>query len=238
MNKHNDFITNLKYWTSHNLFIQFVSCHFNLNNYHIEQFERKKIVLPEGISNSVAKRQAEFLAGRFVAKQALLKSGFIESNSPVITIGKDRTPIWPSGYLGSITHNKSTAICAIAKLEKICLLGIDVETILDDEMASEIAPQIHDDVEKNILVDNGIACNQATTLIFSAKETIFKALYPIVQTFFGFESFRVTCIDIDQQIMTFTISDTFQYKSKLQNKYRVHYQKIKDEFLTSLIVVR
>ncbi|MBL4658901.1 MAG: 4'-phosphopantetheinyl transferase superfamily protein [Alcanivoracaceae bacterium] len=219
-------------------FIHFVSCEFNLDNYHPEQFDRLKIFLPEEIRRSVAKRQAEFLVGRFVATKALLRSGFVDSSTPIIAIGKNREPIWPNGYVGSITHNKNTAICAIDNIETTSLLGIDVETILDDETASEIASQIHDEVEKFVLVDNGFTSNQATTLIFSAKEAIFKALYPIVQEFFGFESFRVKYIDIHRQIITFTMSVTFPYKSKLQENYIIHYQRNKDQFLTSLIVGR
>lgn len=235
MNKNNDFITNLKYWTPHNLFIHFVSCNFNLNNYHPEQFERHNIVMPEEIRRSVAKRQAEFLAGRFVATKALIRSGFVDSSVPIIAIGKNREPIWPTGYVGSITHNKNTAICAIDEIKKTTLLGIDVETILNDEMASEIASHIHNEAEKLVLVNNGFTSNEATTLIFSAKEAIFKALYPIVQKFFGFESFQVKGINIHQKTITFTISKHFRPKSKLQDSYIIHYQKNKEQFLTCFI---
>ncbi len=235
MNKNNDFITNLKYWTPYNLYIHFVSCDFNLNNYQPEQFDSLKIVMPEEIRRSIAKRQAEFLAGRFVATKALLRSGFVGSSAPVIAIGKNREPIWPNGYVGSITHNKNTAICAIDTTDKTTLLGIDVETILDDKTASEIAFHIHDEVEKCVLVNNGFTSNEATTLIFSAKEAIFKALFPVVKEFFGFESFRVKDIDTHQQKITFTISEPFKRKSKLQENHMIHYKKNKDLFLTSFI---
>lgn len=110
--------------------------------------------------------------------------------------------------------------------------------MLDDEVATEIAPQIHDEFKMLVLVNNGFAYNEATTLIFSAKETIFKVLFPIVQAFFGFESFRVKSIDTHRQIITFAISDAFSYKSKVQKGYIIHYKKYTDEFLTSLITTR
>ena len=236
MNKSNDFITNLKYWTAYNSYIHFVSCNFNLNNYHPEQFNSLKIVMPEEIKRSIAKRQAEFLAGRVVAMKALVRLGFLNSNVPIIAIGKNRDPIWPTGYVGSITHNKNTAICAIGTIEKTRFLGIDIETTLDDVTVSETASQIHDEVEKLVLVNKGLTSNEATTLIFSAKESIFKALYPFVQDYFGFESFRVKDINIHQKSITFTISKPFQYKTKLQENHTVHYQKNKDLFLTSFLI--
>lgn len=120
-------------------------------------------------------RRAAFLAGRVGAKTLLQKLG-IDGEVPV---GQNRAPRWPEGVYGSISHSRNYVICVVS-LE--FYVGVDIE-FLDErallESAPEIAPEKPDMSPEDLL------------LTFSAKESLFKVLYPLVQVYFGFECAKV-----------------------------------------------
>ena len=66
------------------------------------------VKLPENLRRSAIVRQAEFVAGRFAALHALKAAGC--SSIEEITVNGDRSPRWPEGFVGSITHTSGICI--------------------------------------------------------------------------------------------------------------------------------
>ncbi|SRR6266851_118353 len=75
-----------------------------------------------------ADRERELQNGRAYAKHALAVFGVHDVDLPV---GSDRLPVWPAGFIGSITHTRrnSGGYCAaaVARSDEFLALGIDVE---------------------------------------------------------------------------------------------------------------
>ncbi|PYY68869.1 4'-phosphopantetheinyl transferase, partial [Pseudomonas jessenii] len=70
-----------------------LSTHFDSARLASDDFQRSAIEVPASIQRSVAKRQAEFLAGRVCARAALQR---LEGLSFIPAIGEDRAPVWPA----------------------------------------------------------------------------------------------------------------------------------------------
>lgn len=172
------------------------SCWFEREAYSDEQCERFGIVLPERLSSAVGKRKAEFLAGRYCVRLALKDMG--ADCSPQVEIGEKRAPRWPQGLIGSITHSKGFASAAVASTASVRGVGIDSEGLIGERTASNVASHILTEGEtyesNRALVDSA---RQYLTLIFSAKESIFKCLYPQVQQYFDFRDAEVF-LSVDQ----------------------------------------
>ncbi|MDC0611224.1 4'-phosphopantetheinyl transferase superfamily protein [Vibrio sp.] len=156
------------------------------------------------LESAVKKRQAEFIAGRYVAKDALSDLGF--SNDTAIPIGRNRAPLWPAGVVGSISHNHNTAVCVVGKSDSYGSLGIDVETILEPSVTAEVLPLIATQSETAIFCPSQWNEQSMATLLFSAKESLFKALYPLVQHYLEFKDAILTEIDDVQGTAQFTFS--------------------------------
>ncbi|HBI6864597.1 TPA: enterobactin synthase subunit EntD [Enterobacter cloacae] len=137
------------------------------------------------LADAGRKRKAEHLAGRIAAAHAL-------PDHPVPGIGPSGEPLWPQGISGSITHSGTRAMAVVALHP--ALIGIDCETILPDNEAREIKDGIIDAQEEIVLARSGYPFALALTLAFSAKESLFKALFPRVQACLGFDSARVTLL--------------------------------------------
>lgn len=134
------------------------------------------------------KRRNEFLAGRLCAFQALSAMG-ITAEFPLPA--QDRLPVWPSGVLGSISHCASVAVAMAAPASRFHALGIDVETLIDADVAQNIRRSVGRDYELDCL-EQIIPCfARSLTLLFSAKETLYKALYPFSRQYKDFHAAEI-----------------------------------------------
>ncbi|MBA2669899.1 MAG: 4'-phosphopantetheinyl transferase superfamily protein [Gemmatimonadetes bacterium] len=138
--------------------------------------------LPAELRQAVASRRRAFLAGRYCARRALaaLLPGGAELQ---VGYGPHGAPIWPDGVVGSITHTGSLASAAVALATDVRGLGIDSERLERFERSTDIARLVVLPEESAI----GVPDRLRLPLVFSAKEAIFKCLYPLVGRRFWFD---------------------------------------------------
>ena len=166
-------------------------CEFDASRYDDSLYSALSVPFPSGLSRAVTKRRAEFLAGRYCAGRALLSLG-----AAVTEIGFDdkRCPLWPAGMHGSITHCDDRALAAVTSTPGT--LGIDLEPIAQDHVARSLVPFIFHDRDYELMRSTG-EFELVFTSVYSAKESFFKATYPIVRKHFGFECAAVTALDFE-----------------------------------------
>ncbi|CAD5296193.1 Enterobactin synthetase component D [Bosea sp. 62] len=146
------------------------------------------IVLPDRIARAAPRRRAEWLAGRCCASEALR---LLTGQGTCPGMAPDRSPVWPEGTLGSISHSGDVAV-AIAAHTGSCLgIGIDIERIMDGQAASEIAPEALTPWECRHLANDPFSI----TLAFSAKESLFKALHPLLRRPMSFRASELIAWD-------------------------------------------
>lgn len=159
---------------------QLVSCHFDPAQLQHDDAALSGIAAVKGAN----KRQAEYLAGRLCARQALLQ---LTGAASVPAVGADRAPCWPAGVVGSITHGDGWAAAVVAHAGDYQGLGLDVETWLSHERAERLAAQLLTPAELLRLAQLPESQRASQiSLSFSLKESLFKALYPLVQQRFYF----------------------------------------------------
>lgn len=142
-----------------------------------------------------AKKAAEFAAGRMAAFEALGKAGY--SGRQLIPRGEKGEPIFPPGYAGSISHTRELA-CAVAVRKSDHLsVGIDVE--MAGKPISPDAAEFVMNGDEFWLTDAGLNC-EPETLVFSAKESIFKALFPLVRVKFSFDAVSIVSVEPDGEL--------------------------------------
>ncbi len=137
------------------------------------------------VVHAVEKRYREFAAGRTCARLALATLGII--NFPVLA-GPSREPVWPDGIVGSVTHCDGYCAAAVARVSDFAGVGIDseVNAPLSDKVNSIVGlPE-----ELNRLDDSGLG--SLAVLLFSAKEAIYKAWYPLTHRPLNFLDIEVT----------------------------------------------
>lgn len=142
--------------------------------------------LPETIRRCAPRRQATFAAGRMAALEALRKAGCLDVTVP--GIGGDGLPDWPPGWLGSISHSDDAAAALVAPDGCARLLGLDLERIVTAETAMQIASEI---MPEQPTGRSGLPLEHEVTRAFSAKEALYKALYPLTRQFRDFSAAHI-----------------------------------------------
>lgn len=178
--------------------------------------------LPDSLSKAVPKRRLHFLAGRLCAKEALARNGCADLPSE-IKAGKLGCPIWPEGFVGSITHTEGFASAVVVPSKHLRGIGIDTETRFSSARASKIFEQIMSARELEAFF---VACPDwplaaVVTLCFSAKESAYKCLSPLVGRSFGFLDLEITAVDPNQESFCIRADDVLRVSNfELKGSYQ------------------
>jgi enterobactin synthetase component D len=150
--------------------------------------------ISEQIINASLGRQQEFVAGRLCANAALAQLGI---NNAIAIQVKDRKPIFPAGFVGSISHKKNKyqnkAVSLVAEDKFILSLGVDIEFVQNLENWKKIESKILSEHEANLKNFTNqsmlqFKIEQWVMILFSAKESIYKAYQQHCDVVLGYKS--------------------------------------------------
>ena len=126
------------------------------------------------LAASVVKVRRASGAARIVARQLLTQLGYANCALPK---GPAGAPVWPAGIVGSLAHDSRVAVAAVGMRADVGALGIDVEPA--ECLPSELLDLVVTPQERLNLGDDVYRGR----LLFVAKEAVYKAVYPLDQTF-------------------------------------------------------
>lgn len=135
------------------------------------------------------RKQIEFTSGRAAAHLALREIGFL-SPSPVLR-GQKGEPLWPEGVMGSITHCYPWSVAVAIRYPNLFATGVDLETT-ERMKGADISELVCGSAELEWLRSGNL--NERLTMIFSAKEAIYKAFYPLCQRYIDFKDVELTWV--------------------------------------------
>ncbi|GHD97000.1 4'-phosphopantetheinyl transferase family protein [Streptomyces naganishii] len=141
----------------------------------------------EVLGDAVERRRREFTTVRACARKAM--AGLGVPPAPVLP-GVRNVPLWPAGVVGSMTHCDGYRAAALARASDAATVGIDAEP--DGPL-----PQ---GVLESIALPRELAWARAGSgggvhrdrLLFSAKECVYKAWFPMMRTELDFEDADIT----------------------------------------------
>jgi 4'-phosphopantetheinyl transferase EntD len=123
--------------------------------------------------------------GRLAAVEALRRLGAEGS----VGRSPEGAPVWPEGIAGSLTHHSGVAAAVVgrgADGQGYAGLGIDICPRLEGDRLRAVVRQCLTEAEREAW-----ASEEAATLAFAAKESIYKAAYPRAQRFIGFDEAEI-----------------------------------------------
>jgi enterobactin synthetase component D len=94
--------------------------------------------------------------------------------------------------VGSITHAGGYVSAAVAFRKDARSVGIDSEELMAKEVTLEIATLVTTQSEfAAVRAQTDYSENETLTLLFSAKEAVFKCVYPVIEQHLGFHEIEV-----------------------------------------------
>ncbi|MFE5615001.1 4'-phosphopantetheinyl transferase [Streptomyces sp. NPDC056463] len=150
------------------------------------------------VRNAVDARRREYTTVRHLARRAMADLGL-----PAVAVlsGARHEPLWPSGVVGSMTHTLGYRAAALSLDDRHASLGIDAER--HAPLPRGVLAKIAHPAEVPRLAELTAAYPEVhwDTLLFSAKEAVYKAWYPLAG---GTLAFQETELDFDPGSEGFT----------------------------------
>jgi len=199
-----------------------IQVHLSAVEYDVAQYTETvetTLCLPFMLENANKKRKAEFVAGRVAAQYSMDKYNEVHN----IGINQDRSPQFPGHLSGSISHSKNLAVSAVISRDLISdkNIGVDIQHWLSAEEQGYVRTLVCSELELEKLQTTRLSIEQKVTLLFSAKEALYKAIHPQVKEVLNFDV--VELVDATEQSLLFSTSPYLIEKgipSSLECQYR------------------
>lgn len=176
-----------------------------------------------------SKRKIEYQVGRQCAEAAIKE--MTKNKGKIIDLkqNKDGSTQWPTGVTGSITHSQNIILAIVASSSIYSGLGIDIEKIIDPIFAKKLITRIANKSEQQLLNKN-LSISTLASIIFSGKETLFKALYPLTHKRFYCRDAEIIAIDHNKKqwqirLLT-TLSTSHNVGQIYHGKYFINQQLV------------
>ncbi|WP_327030431.1 4'-phosphopantetheinyl transferase superfamily protein [Micromonospora sp. NBC_01740] len=144
---------------------------------------------------AVQSRRRDFTAGRVCARRAMAALGV----PPVaVPSAADRSPVWPAGVVGAITHTRGYCAAVAARSGEVRSVGIDAEGHRELNAGVRRLICLPEEQDRCARLPVGTSW---PAVLFSAKETVYKVWHPVVGTWLDFHD---ALVELDPDAGTFT----------------------------------
>ena len=208
-------------------------CEFNKDKYRDEFYQLLGVKFNQSLARAVDKRKAEFLAGRYCCKKALASIGVTDFE---VVVGENRAPQWPAGVKGAISHNSHHAMVALTCLPNILGIGIDIESVMSTKTMNDIKGVILRETEHDLLYVPQARAVVVSSLIFSFKESFFKAAYPSTGYYFDFDAINIDKIDYESKRFYLTVKQDLNPQIRPGMKFDGLFDFVDEQVISLLIL--
>ena len=170
-------------------------------------------------------RKNAFSSGRHAVHLAQNELGLEPSEIPAA----GRKPIWPIGQVGSITHSTDFAAAIVSR--DLLSVGVDIERL------GRIKQKLHNKFFTSTEISSISQMTEggADSIIFSAKESIYKAIYSIVERYVNFQEVELI---LSPKNSTFSVSYMGENMSSLRNYETCGYGSVFKGHVLTVVEIR
>ena len=175
-----------------------------------------------GLDRMADVRRAEYASGRRVARQALGLLGIVDR----AVTARERVPAWPRGVVGSITHSRALAFAMVGREDGVAGIGVDLEQ--EHRVDERVAARVLVPGERENLVEE-----DWRTMLFAAKEAVYKAVNPLVGEYLDFGDVEVSASEDG----TFAaVTTRARASTSMIASGRGHFQRVEGHWLCVFLV--
>lgn len=141
------------------------------------------------VARAVEKRRREFTTVRHCARQAMRRLGV--PPAPLLP-GQRGAPQWPAGVVGSMTHCDGYRAAAVARTGAVHALGVDAEPhqpLPEGVLGMVALPEESTMLAARTAAEPAVCWDR---LLFCAKESVYKAWFPLTGRWLDFAEASVT----------------------------------------------
>jgi 4'-phosphopantetheinyl transferase EntD len=189
----------------------------------------------EMVARAVEGRRQEFATVRSLARACLRRLGL--PPAPILA-GAAGEPIWPTGVQGSMTHCPGYAAAAVGLRSSISAIGIDAEP--DAPLADKVLTLVATPAERHRLAGVPVSPGGPSwdRLLFSAKEAVYKAWFPLVGQWLDFQEVEVSLDPTDGTFTAALLRPGLVVDGRPVNNIHGRWRQEQSFLLTAVVIAR
>ncbi|MXZ43577.1 MAG: 4'-phosphopantetheinyl transferase superfamily protein [Gammaproteobacteria bacterium] len=173
-------------------------------------------------------RRNQYSSGRRAAELGL---SFLSVNTAPYVVD-ERRPTWPQSIVGSIAHSNILAVALVGLKQDFRGVGIDI--LPTRGVSDKVRERILLDEELKVVSEGGDQDWQ--TMLFCAKESVYKATNPATDEFLGFKD---VCVSMKKTGAKFSaITTTPKRSSRLVSSGLGYVGSVENHWLTLFLLPR
>jgi 4'-phosphopantetheinyl transferase EntD len=191
-----------------------MNCSHSIDSYTVQNddFSTEELVFGRFKEQNNKSRLNKFIGGRVALRRALKFIG--KEDSPPIFRDIYGAPFLPIGVVGSISHKDDIAV-GVAAIDVVGKIGVDIERTSNKSsklLSSRLLTQKEQD---NLGSIPGISADEEVLLIFSFKESVFKAVHPYLKRSVGFREVEIEPKEDGTAVIVFLLEsgELFEYEA-------------------------
>jgi 4'-phosphopantetheinyl transferase EntD len=199
-----------------------IDCSHSIDSYTVQNddFSTEELVFGRFKEQNNKSRLNKFIGGRVALRRALKFIG--KEDSPPIFKDLYGAPLLPIGVVGSISHKDDIAV-GVAAIDVVGRIGVDMERTSNKSsklLSSRLLTQKEQDSLGRI---PGVSADEEVLLIFSFKESVFKAVHPYLKRSVGFREVEIEPKEDGTAVIIFLLEsgELFEYEAN----WRRHSEK-------------
>jgi 4'-phosphopantetheinyl transferase EntD len=187
----------------------------------------------QAIAHAVASRRRDYTAVRGCARACLTRLGY--PPAPILP-GAGGAPTWPVGIRGSMTHCTGYAAAAVGLHAQISTIGIDAEPDkpLPDGVLDLIATPAEQD--RLAMIQPSPDSPNWDRLLFSAKEAVYKAWYPLVGNWLDHHDAEISIHPHNRTLTALLLRDDLILNNRPTHQLHGHWTRGRGIVLTAIIL--
>lgn len=145
------------------------------------------------VSRAVDSRKSDFGDARWCAHELLRSAG---KDAPILRADKGM-PLFPAGIVGTLSHTKGLRCAMVGDVNDWQSVGLDVEKA--EPLSGGVFHSVTSTTERwalSRLAGSARCENLLGTVLFSAKESVYKSWFPLTGRFLDFDEAELS-LDID-----------------------------------------
>jgi enterobactin synthetase component D len=180
------------------------------------------ISIPQNLQDACLSRKRDFLTGRLCAHKALQNLSLHDLRQSELPIGPHGEPQWEPGVVGSISHTLDTACAAVGSSRSFVGIGVDLQSYLLFEQIKFAKQTVANKSEQH---RDLLSLSEVSyfTLLFSAKESVYKAFFPRERRFMDFADVEITFEDFQRGTFDVNFRGDFSNLNSYSHKVKGYF---------------
>lgn len=149
--------------------------------------------------------------------------------------GKHREPLWLKDIVASLSHDHKNAICLAGTHGQFIAADVDIEPVMSYKTMAGLESLFCYPEEEDVICRTDLPYELSMTLLYFAKESLYKAISPQLNVNPDFHSARLKFPDAKSSYLTLVLTEILSSDLPVNHEFSGYFYRLQNTIITFFI---